>query len=103
MIVQMQKITSINQRITTIDLRKGGLVAENRVVGRELTRIRERIIVRDGAACRKCGKMVGRLEVDHVVPLALGGQESDFNRQLLCYDCHKLKSELERQGREVSL
>jgi 5-methylcytosine-specific restriction protein A len=46
---------------------------------------------------------VGRLEVDHVVPLAIGGQESDFNRQLLCYDCHKLKSELERQGREVSL
>lgn len=87
----MQKLTSIPQRITPIDLRRGGPVT-HRIVGRELTRIRERIIVRDGAACRKCGKMVGSLEIDHVVPLAIGGGESDVNRQLLCVSCHKLKS-----------
>ena len=89
----MAKIASISQRITVIDLRRGGPVAENRITGRPLTRIRERIIARDGAACRKCGKMVGRLEVDHIVPLFLGGAESDENRQLLCQvPCHRDKS-----------
>lgn len=84
-------LTSIPQRITPIDIRRGGPVT-HRIVGRELTRIRERIILRDGAACRKCGKMVGPLVVDHVVPLFAGGQESDLNRQLLCVPCHNLKS-----------
>jgi 5-methylcytosine-specific restriction protein A len=95
----MGKITSIEYKIKKIDLRRGIPVVENRITGRPLMRIRERIIARDGAACRKCGKMVGRLEIDHIVPLTFGGQESDSNRQLLCYDCHKLKSELENKGR----
>lgn len=96
----MGKITSIEYKIQTLDLRRGGPVAENRITGRPLTRIRERILARDGAACRKCGKMVGRLEIDHIVPLHLGGAESDENRQLLCaVPCHKAKSELENKDR----
>ncbi len=87
----MDRLKSIIQRITPIDLRRGSPVT-HRIVGRELTRIRERILVRDGAACRKCGKGVGRLEVDHVVPLAAGGSNAELNLQLLCIDCHKLKS-----------
>ena len=87
----MEKLTSIKQKIVPVDLRRGGAVT-HRIVGRELTRIRERIMLRDGAACRKCGKMVGKLEVDHIVPLFRGGHESMENRQLLCIDCHKIKS-----------
>lgn len=95
----MAKLTSIKHRIATIDLRRGGSVAEPRIRGWKLTKIREEIIARDGAACRKCGKMVGRLEVDHIVPLHLGGSESMDNRQLLCaIPCHRDKTELE--GRE---
>ena len=95
----MEKLTSIKQKIVPVDLRRGGAVT-HRIVGRELTRIRERIMLRDGAACRKCGKMVGKLEVDHVTPLSLGGGESDSNRQLLCIDCHKTKSDEEGKQRK---
>ena len=91
----MPKITSIQPRITTLNTRVGSPAAVRRIVGRELTRIRERIMARDGAACRQCGMMAGRLEVDHVHPLALGGSESDENRQLLCVACHQIKSKEE--------
>ena len=88
----MQRIKSIISKIVLIDLRRGGLVAEDRIRGHALTKIRERIILRDGAACRKCEKMAGRLVVDHIVPLHLGGAESDENRQLLCeVPCHRDK------------
>ena len=99
----MEKLNSIKQRITSIDLRRGGPVAEDRIRGHALTKIRERIILRDGAACKKCGKMVGRLEVDHIVPLAVGGSNSDLNLQLLCaFPCHRnktLKEEKERDSK----
>ena len=90
-----QSIASIKPRVMIISTQVGSPAAVRRIVGRELTRIRERIMARDGAACRQCGMMAGRLEVDHVHPLALGGSESDENRQLLCVACHKLKSDKE--------
>jgi 5-methylcytosine-specific restriction endonuclease McrA len=96
----MNKLNSIERKVATIDLRRGCPVAEKRITGRPLTRIRDRIIARDGAACRKCGKMVGRLEVDHIFPIALGGQETDENRQLLCaVPCHRDKSLEEEKAR----
>jgi 5-methylcytosine-specific restriction endonuclease McrA len=39
--------------------------------------------------------------VDHVVPLHAGGREDDDNRQLLCRDCHKSKSEREELDRDA--
>ena len=38
-------------------------------------------------------------QVDHVMPLHLGGAESDENRQWICPDCHKRKSEQEERER----
>ena len=35
-------------------------------------------------------------EVDHIVPLALGGDPVGFdNNQVLCYDCHKEKTKID--------
>jgi 5-methylcytosine-specific restriction protein A len=99
----MERLSSIAQRVSTVDLRRGGPVAEERIRGHALTKIRERVLARDGAACKKCGKMVGRLEVDHIVPLAVGGSNSDLNLQLLCaIPCHRdktLKEEKERDNK----
>ena len=54
--------------------------------------LRLRIFEHDGWRCRKCGK-AGRLECDHIVPLAKGGAEYDpANLQSLCSDCHHSKS-----------
>ena len=53
---------------------------------------------RDGWRCRKCGK-AGRLECDHVVPVAHGGGKWDpANLQTLCRNCHFIKSHKERQS-----
>lgn len=42
----------------------------------------------------KVACIVGRTpEVDHIIPIALGGQSLGFdNHQVLCYDCHKTKT-----------
>lgn len=93
------KIASIKPRIATLDTRVGSSSATERIRGREHDRIRQRILVRDGAACVQCGKGVGRLEVDHVVPLFNGGPEADSNRQLLCESCHRAKTEQEERER----
>lgn len=92
-------ITSIQKRITTIDTRVGSPVAIERIRGREHDRIRQRILVRDGAACVRCEHGLN-LEIDHIVPLHLGGAESDENRQILCKSCHAKKT-LEEEGKRL--
>ena len=93
-----KKIESIKARVQVIDAKVGASVAVDRIRGREHGRIRQRILVRDGAQCRKCGCGLD-LEIDHVIPLSRGGQEADCNRQILCVDCHRVKSEQEEQER----
>ena len=89
------------QKIPTISLTRGGPVAAERIRGRALTKMRECIMARDGAACRKCGKMVGKLEIDHIVPLAAGGSNSELNLQLLCaIPCHRDKTLKEEKDRD---
>jgi len=94
----MGKLTTLKRKVDMIDLSRGGPVVQ-RIVGRELQRIRERILLRDEYTCRKCGSVTVDLVVDHVVPLCVGGAESDVNRQCLCKRCHDLKSEAEGKER----
>ena len=82
----------------TLDVRRGAPVVE-RIVGRALQRIRERIMLRDEYTCQKCGRVILDGEVDHVCPLSTGGCETDINRQWLCKECHQLKSKQEEKQR----
>lgn len=95
------KINTLNPRITRIDTRQGAPIAVNRIRGYELTGIRERIALRAGYLCEICGRVTGPRQgvVDHIVPLHMGGQESDSNRQWIDQRCHDLKSEQEEKGR----
>ena len=55
--------------------------------------------------CLKRGIVTVGTEVDHIVPLSMGGDDSDENKQLLCSDCHRLESFVEtrrRRGGEIS-
>ena len=92
-------IQSLKPKISSLDMRQGSSAAVERIRGYELTKIRERILLRDGYACRRCGRVSVDLFVDHVVPLHLGGAESDENRQSICGECHRLKSEQEEKAR----
>ena len=75
--------STLSSRVTTIDLRRGTGAAVERIRGWKLTKIRERILLRDEYTCRVCGRVSVDLVVDHVVPLADGGSNSDFNLQSL--------------------
>lgn len=59
--------------------------------------VRRRVLERDGHRCKACGR-AGRLEVDHIVPLAGGGKPYDMrNLQALCRGCHIAKTKRENQ------
>ena len=55
------------------------------------------ILARDHYRCRACGR-AGRLEVDHILPLARGGDRWDpSGLQSLCRGCHVLKTAAENR------
>lgn len=51
-----------------------------------------RILVwkRDGGRCVECDSQEN-LEFDHIIPVAMGGANTDRNLQLLCQDCNRRK------------
>ncbi|MDE0489311.1 MAG: HNH endonuclease [Gammaproteobacteria bacterium] len=67
--------------------------------------LRRAVFMRDRWLCQKCLTPGRKLECDHIVPLAAGGDHSMANLQTLCRDCHIAKSQEERgnavpRGRE---
>ena len=67
--------------------------------GRINQRNRERVLKRDDYICVNCkaaGMTAVAEEVDHIVPLAAGGSDTDENKQSLCRLCHAEKTARER-------
>lgn len=57
-------------------------------------RVRQVVYVRDGGICMKCGRRVhkNRFHVDHIVPLAAGGDEWELsNLEVSCPECNLQK------------
>lgn len=55
--------------------------------------MRAKLIKERGAKCEKCGQPHEKLIMDHIVPIALGGEEFDpANLQILCRPCDKIKT-----------
>lgn len=52
--------------------------------------VRESIFLRDGHACLKCGSR-DSISLDHIIPLASGGDNSTSNLQTLCKSCNSSK------------
>jgi 5-methylcytosine-specific restriction enzyme A len=74
-----------------------------RTTGRALQAERMQLWLERGQCCEGCGRMVEHpygYELDHIVPLALGGSEEPANKQLLCVEtymgvkigCHAMKT-----------
>jgi len=96
----MSKLSSLKPKVSTIDTRTCSTpIATERIRGYQLQKTRERIALRDEYTCQMCGRVTVHGEVDHKVPLHLGGKESDENRWWLCPDCHRKKSEREERER----
>jgi len=96
----MPKLNTLKPRISTLDTRRGSSAAVERIRGGKLRKIRERIMLRDEYTCQICKRVCSNGEVDHIVPLHMGGVEgSDANLQYLCRGCHRLKSDQEEKER----
>jgi 5-methylcytosine-specific restriction protein A len=66
--------------------------------GRPWRRLRDRVIARDNGLCQPClkvGLVTPFSEVDHIIPKAQGGDDSESNLQCICSDCHKAKTHKE--------
>ena len=68
--------------------------------------MRTKIIFKTCCTCAKCGKSANLKDpesmcgyvMDHIIPIALGGDEFDENNvQLLCRDCDKEKTAMDRK------
>lgn len=70
------------------------MAQERRITGRRLQRIRILHLARFPlcANCLKTGRVSPAEEIDHIVPLHKGGQETPENRQSLCIPCHRAKT-----------
>lgn len=57
-------------------------------------RVRYEVMRRDNHACRYCGAMAPdvKLTIDHVMPVALGGDDSSGNLVTACVDCNAGKT-----------
>jgi 5-methylcytosine-specific restriction endonuclease McrA len=55
--------------------------------------VRKYVFERDRYQCQSCGKtqLEAQLTIDHIIPLALGGQNDISNLQTLCWTCNQQK------------
>ena len=86
-------------RLPVLDTKAG---ATKRIRGDAWMATRRRILQRDGYACQCCGIVRMDNEIDHRVPLDLGGSNDDSNLQTLCggpEGCHTRKSKAEAAQR----
>lgn len=73
------------------------------------SKIRPRIIARDKGLCQPCYRqgIITRFDdVDHITSKEKGGTDDDSNLECICRNCHKLKTQQEKQkgeGRVKSL
>jgi 5-methylcytosine-specific restriction endonuclease McrA len=78
--------------------RNGAYIREDgqyRKYGKRWTQCREIVLRRDDCTCGYCGRSVYDteglvMEVDHILPFALGGGEYDYDNVVAsCFDCNR--------------
>ena len=99
----MAKLARIKPKISSIKTTIAAQPAVKRVRGSAGMKAREAILKRDGYLCQMClpERAVLADEVDHIVPLCLGGGDNMENKQSLCKACHVAKSAEENKQRGV--
>lgn len=66
-------------------------VPRERPSGPEWAKLRSTVFARDDYRCTYCGTRGGRLECDHVVPVARGGAHDLSNLATACLPCNRDK------------
>lgn len=63
--------------------------------------IRKDVLRRDRYSCRICKQRFRKkfLDIDHMIPVQMGGQLLDKNNlRTLCKECHKMKTKLDKDA-----
>jgi 5-methylcytosine-specific restriction endonuclease McrA len=60
---------------------------------KEISLTKKNVIKRDGHQCQYCGRRTGLMTADHVLPKALGGEESWENLVCACHECNNRKGD----------
>lgn len=55
--------------------------------------IRKKVFKRDAYTCVYCGRVGGKLEVDHIVPISRGGTNEMSNLATACRRCNRQKKD----------
>lgn len=80
-----------------------GKTAAERGYGYKWTKLRAKVLKRDGHLCQNClqeGIYTQATQVDHVIPKFLGGDDRLENCSSICDNCHTKKTANEsKQGR----
>jgi len=96
------KLAPLRSKVAMINATATASPITKRKQGRPEKRERLQVLERDGYLCVKCaesGLVVAAEEVDHIIPLHLGGADTAANKQCLCVDCHYKKSLEENKKR----
>ena len=70
------------------------MTESTRIRGRRLQAIRRRHFMHEPLCvmCKAKGKTTPAVELDHIIALTNGGEDTDENRQGLCTPCHAAKT-----------
>ena len=95
------KLARLKPRIGMLSVRTAAPITQDRLRGRRRLERNERYLSEHPccAHCQKAGRMRAATEVDHIVPLHLGGADAEPNLQGLCHVCHVAKTSAEHAAR----
>jgi len=62
-----------------------------RIKRKEISLTKKNIIKRDNHQCQYCGRKTGVMTTDHIIPKALGGDDSWENLVCACLECNNRK------------
>lgn len=98
--VKLQTLKPIVRRLDVVPIRTITTQMQ-RITGRRLQETNARILEANPLCvmCQAVGRVSAAVEVDHIIPLHLGGADEDHNKQGLCKPCHDAKSAEEARGR----
>lgn len=89
------KLVSLKPRVSLVNTTRVVSISPRRITGRRLMERNARFLV----AHPFCDCGARATEIDHKVPLHLGGPDMDANLQALCHDCHAAKTTAEQAAR----
>ena len=64
---------------------------------------RAHILTKQNRKCFTCGNFNANLEVDHVIPYAVGGKTELWNLRALCPNCHAEKSRNSDEAEKIRI